>query len=203
MLILSAVISAVLNVAVIGGVPFLIYFAYHRLRHKRSFAEVARRAGLRKSERKYLLYCALFAAALIAVLSIWRPPLAPFLKPTSPQHVFAGLGMSTTAVVLALLYGVVKTGFPEELLFRGLIAGSLSRRLPLIWANLIQAVVFMLPHLLLLRVAPELAPLLLLTFLGALFNGWVRIRSGSIVGPWLVHAALNVSVCISVALLSS
>jgi membrane protease YdiL (CAAX protease family) len=37
---------------------------------------------------------------------------------------------------MALLYGVVKTGFSEELLFRGLIAGSLSRRLPLLWATL-------------------------------------------------------------------
>jgi membrane protease YdiL (CAAX protease family) len=37
---------------------------------------------------------------------------------------------------MAILYEVVKTGLPEELLFRGLIAGSLSRRLPVLWANL-------------------------------------------------------------------
>ena len=47
---------------------------------------------------------------------------------------------------MALLYGVVKTGFAEELLFRGLIAGSLGRRLPLVWANLLQALIFLLPH---------------------------------------------------------
>jgi membrane protease YdiL (CAAX protease family) len=40
----------------------------------------------------------------------------------SPQQVFRGLGLGVPSVLLALLYGVVKTGFPEELLFRGLIA---------------------------------------------------------------------------------
>ena len=53
---------------------------------------------------------------------------------------------------MALLYGVVKTGFPEELLFRGLIAGSLSRRFSLLWANVVQALIFLIPHLLVLRI---------------------------------------------------
>ena len=38
-----------------------------------------------------------------------------------------GLGLTGTSIAMALLYGVVKTGFAEELLFRGLIAGSLGR----------------------------------------------------------------------------
>jgi hypothetical protein len=38
-----------------------------------------------------------------------------------------------------------------------------------------------------------------LIFAGALFAGWLRFRSGSIVGPWLVHATANVAVCQSVA----
>ena len=31
------------------------------------------------------------------------------------------------------------------------------------------------------------------------FTGWVRIRSGSILGPWLNHAVANVTICLSVA----
>ena len=69
---------------------------------------------------------------------------------------------------MALLYGVVKTGFTEvTLCFRGLIAGSLGRRLPLLWANLLQSVIFLLPHLLILRAAPELAALLVPIFASA------------------------------------
>jgi membrane protease YdiL (CAAX protease family) len=101
---------------------------------------------------------------------------------------------------MALLYGVVKTGFPEELLFRGLIAGSLSRRLPFPWANLGQALIFFIPHLLVLRVMPEMWSILPVIFAGSLLWGWVRIKSGSIIGSWLMHAAANVAICLSVAI---
>jgi threonine/homoserine/homoserine lactone efflux protein len=37
----SAAISALLNFVVLGGLPFLIYFAYQKWRHKRSFKEIA------------------------------------------------------------------------------------------------------------------------------------------------------------------
>jgi membrane protease YdiL (CAAX protease family) len=49
---------------------------------------------------------------------------------------------------MAFLNGVVQTAFAEGLLFRGLIGGSLSRRLSLLWANLSQAFIFLLPHFL-------------------------------------------------------
>jgi membrane protease YdiL (CAAX protease family) len=101
---------------------------------------------------------------------------------------------------MALLYGVVKTGFTEELLFRGLIAGSLARRLPAVRANLLQALIFLAPHLLMLGVMPEMWWILPIVFAGALFAGWVRIKSGSIIGPWLVHASANVTTCLSVAI---
>ena len=87
---------------------------------------------------------------LAEVLSICF--LASLTTEDSPQREFVGLGLTGTSIAMALLYGVVKTGFAEELLFRGLIAGSLGRRLPLRWANLLQAVVFLLLHLLVLLV---------------------------------------------------
>ena len=103
---------------------------------------------------------------------------------------------------MALLYGVVKTGFAEEFLFRGLIAGSLSRRLRPVWANLLQAIIFLLPHLAILWIAPEAWGILPIVFAGSLFVGWIRIQSGSIVGPWLIHASANVATGLSVAIRS-
>lgn len=198
--VLSAVLSALLNLVLLAGLPFLFYFLYHRWRHKRGFAEVAGRAGLRLGEPRYIGYSALVALAAVLIFVLWPPPLEPFLRDNSPQRPFVGLGLSGTAVALALLYGVVKTGFNEELLFRGLIAGSLARRMPLLWANLVQALIFLAPHLLVLLTAPELWGVLPIVFIGALIKGWLRIRSGSIVGPWLIHAAMNVITCLSVAL---
>src|SRR5262245_59277821 len=127
----NAALSALLNVVVLAGVPFFGYWLYHRLRHKRSFVDVARRAGLQLGHRRYVLWCLAVAIVSVAALVIWPPPLEPFLRERSPQRDFVGLGLSADAVAMALIYGVIKTGFAEEFLFRGLIAGSLSRRMSL------------------------------------------------------------------------
>ena len=104
------------------------------------------------------------------------------------------------AILMALLYGVVKTGLAEEVLFRGLIAGSLSRRLSLVWANVCQALIFLAPHVAIVVLAmPETWGILPVNFAGSLFVGWARIKSGSMVGPWLVHATVNVATCLMVA----
>ncbi len=108
-------------------------------------------------------------------------------------------GLRGAALPMALLYGMVKTGFSEELLFRGLIAGSFSRQFSILGANLGQALIFLVPHLLVLRIMPEVWGILPIIFASSLFLGWVRIRSGSIIGPWLIHAFANVAICLSVA----
>ncbi len=150
-------------------------------------------------ERRYLLYSLACACVGVGVLVVWSPRLDPFTRPGSAQSQFVGLGLSASALALAFLYGVVQTAFAEELLFRGLIAGSLSRRLSFAWANITQALIFLAPHFLILRFAPELWGVLPAVFIGALVFGWLRIKSGSILGPWLMHAAGNVTIALMVA----
>jgi membrane protease YdiL (CAAX protease family) len=50
---------------------------------------------------------------------------------------------------------------------------------------------------------PEIWWFLPLVFLGALFLGWARIASDSMLGPWLIHAALNVTTALSIAIRSA
>ena len=195
----NAIASAILNVVLLAGIPFLVYYLWHRIRHERRLPEVARRAGLQIGDPKYIAWSAVFAAISVAALLVWSPPVEVFTRERSAQREFLGLGITGTSIAMALLYGGVKTGFAEELLFRGLIAGSLGRRLPLLWANLIQALVFLLPHLLVVVVMPEVWGLLPFVFAASLFLGWARIRSESILGPWLVHAAANVAMALFVA----
>ena len=195
----NAVASAVLNLVLFAGIPFLLYYLWHRIRHGRRLPEVARRAGLQVGDPRYVAYSAVFAAVSVAALFLWSPPLDVFTREGSAQREFVGLGITGTSVALALLYGVVKTGFAEELLFRGLLAGSLGRRLSLWPANLLQALIFLLPHLFVVVVMPEVWGLLPVVFAASLFLGWARIRSDSILGPWLVHAAGNVAMALYVA----
>lgn len=195
----DAVLSALLNLVVFAGIPLLGYCGYQAWRHRRGVVESLRRAGLQLGDARFLGVSLALAAGTAAMVALWSPPLEPFLRRGSPQRAFIGLGLSGEAVVMALLYGVIKTGLSEEVLFRGLIAGSLGRRLPLAWANVAQAVIFLLPHLFMLLVMPEMWGILPVVFMGALLAGWLRIRSGSIVGPWLIHAAANVAMCLNVA----
>jgi len=76
----------------------------------------------------------------------------------------------------------------DVMLFRGMIAGSLGRRLPVAWANLAQAPVFPIaPHFCHSPDAGAPRPHYLV-FIVALVTEWIRTRSGSIIGPWLIHA---------------
>lgn len=111
----------------------------------------------------------------------------------------AGLGLTAESVALVVLYGVVKTGFTAELGLRGSMAGSLARRLPAAWANVAQATLFLLSHLTILLIALNAWPFLLLVFGTGLLLGWSRIASGSILGPWIVHAPVNVAAAMLVS----
>lgn len=199
-LLFDAAASAFLQATILSGVPFLGYFIYQKRRHSRSFSEIVKRVGLQRCPGRYLAYSIGFALAGVVIIVIWSPPLEVFSRQGSAQRQFVGLGFTMPAIVLAVLNGVVQTAFAEELLFRGLIAGSLSRRLPVLWANLLQALIFLLPHFLILLVMPEMWGLLPLVFVGALVFGWMRIKSGSIVGPWLMHASGNVTMALSIAI---
>lgn len=199
----SAAVSAFAQLILLAGVPLLGYALYLRFRHHEGTRTALTRAGLRLGERRYLWWSAVLALGLAllvtAIVLVLEPPLEPLMRPGSALHAFSGLGLTGTAIVLALLYGVIQTGLVEEVLFRGLIAGALSRRMSLLRANLVQASIFLLPHLLLLLVAPTLWPILILVFVIGLVLGWLRIRSGSILGPWLIHAASNVAMALSIA----
>src|SRR5262245_38561441 len=111
----NAVLSALVNALVLAGLPFSAYVVYQKWRHRRTFREISRRAGLQLGAGQYLAYSAAFACAVVAILVLWPPPLDPFMREGAPQRPFVGLGLGWPAVAMALLYGVVTTGFPEEL----------------------------------------------------------------------------------------
>ena len=196
----DSALSALLNLVLLVGIPFLPYYVFHKWRHKRGLVEVACRAGLRLGDGRYIGYCLAFAAVSVALLIFWPPSLEPIIREGSAWKKYVGLGLGRQSVLMALIYGLVQTGFAEEFLFRGMIAGSLSRRLSVLWANIVQALLFLAPHLIFLTVMPEMWHQLILIFAGSLFVGWARIKSGSIVGPWLVHASVNISMGLSVAI---
>jgi membrane protease YdiL (CAAX protease family) len=181
---------AALQNLIVFVIPVLIYAVVVRWRAKLRSSEITTRLGLVGGKHRPLLW-ALGACVPVAMVGAWASAqtkgfegsmLAPFIEAPPSLFVFGSI----------FNYCVLATGFPEELLFRGLIAGVLFRRRSFWIANLIQALIFVLPHLLLLFVAPELWMLAVSLPLGlGLLLGWLRHTSGSIWPGVIVHAVSN------------
>jgi membrane protease YdiL (CAAX protease family) len=74
---------------------------------------------------------------------------------------------------------------------RDLNGGVLVRRLGFARGNLVQALVFLMPHLPLLLVDAAIWPIPPVQSLAALMLGWLRDRSRNVVPGALTHAAAN------------
>lgn len=79
----------------------------------------------------------------------------------------------------------------EEIFFRGLVGGVLQRRLGFGRGNLVQATIFVLPHVALLLVDAGFWPLLPVQFAAGWLLGLLRHKSGSFVPGAVLHAGTN------------
>lgn len=174
------------------SIPSLIYLAVLGRRSRLGAAEARKRQGLMVGEAPGYGWTLVLALPLLA-LSWLAVELIPSNLENAPGVVIAQV--SGTAAVI----GVVGRALGEEILFRGLIGGVLIRRLGFWVGNTAQAVVFLLPHALLLAVDPRIWPILPVQFLAGWMLGWLRHRSGSVLPGALVHAAVNLLVGVMVA----
>lgn len=86
---------------------------------------------------------------------------------------------------------IVLLAIAEEIFFRGLIAGLLFRRYGFAKGNVLQALVFLAPHLLLLVVSTSIWPILPVQLIAGWLLGALRYKSDSIGPSSLAHAAAN------------
>ena len=196
MLLANAIISAILQVLVFTAIPFFVYLvAYRRVR---GFFDYI---GLRRPERRTMLYATLLAVAFVLpvlVLLSYSPSVREVV--TAPNTVVGRLrsyGFSGVAVALLGLKALVQTSLSEEILFRGFVAKRLISWLGFTWGNLLQALLFGLVHLLLFVGQefsfPIAAGVVLLTGLGGWTSGYLneRLGNGSILPSWWMHGLTN------------
>lgn len=170
--------------AIVYGLPVLIYLVVQSHRRRLGLRTALYRLGCTPGRvTDYVLAVGLGAVQLALFLVV--VPAVPVATLDSPGMVFP---VASTVSVAA---GVVLRAVMEELLFRGLIAGVLQQRWGLLRGNLVQAAVFLLPHLILLAVDLRAWPILIMQFLSALLLGWLRHRSNSFLPGAVAHAAAN------------
>ena len=108
---------------------------------------------------------------------------------------FSGLGYKK--ILAAFLYGFVRTGLSEEILFRGFLLKRVSSRFGFAAGNTIQALCFGLlhgiPFGMLTGSIPVVIVMPLLPGGFGWFQGWLNEKrfGGSIVPSWLIHGTMN------------
>ena len=105
--------------------------------------------------------------------------------------------MEYKALPSILIYSILQTSLPEELLFRGFLLKRMANHMPFVFANTIQAFAFGLLHGVLFASAVSLGVTFFIVFFtGAIaaYLGFVneKIAGGSILPSWLMHATANI-----------
>ncbi|MCD8366814.1 MAG: CPBP family intramembrane metalloprotease [Clostridiales bacterium] len=191
MLFLSEVLSTVLQVVAFSLIPLIWWLC--TARKKEGFLSWV---GLKKPApedwKKWAFamvatYVVLFAVGQLAVL------LRGELEVESE---YAGMGAAALPCILVYSFG--HTALSEEILFRGFLLKRLAARFGFSWANLIQAAVFGLIHLvevLLLMDIGFVAGFVIVVYpmLTAMLMSYVneKMSGGSILPSWLIHGCLN------------
>lgn len=165
-------------------IPSIVYFLVQGSPKKLGRPRAARRLGATWGRpRDYA-----WAAALLLPLAA----LGYLALLLVPAEVLSTPGVVARATTVLATLGILLRALGEEVFFRGLLGGILVRRLGFAVGNLLQAVIFLLPHAALLLVDASLWPLLPVQFVAGWLLGWLRTRSGSFIPGALVHAIANV-----------
>jgi uncharacterized protein len=177
------------------SIPSLLYILIRSLR-KHPFSESSRNLGWKLCNGRDL-YRALIAFAILALISFLVLKLIPKQLLTSASQ-YAGQTLSARSVLLVLLNEAFYVALGEEIFFRGFVGNWLFRRIGFTAGNLVQAAIFLLPHLLLLQLSQSIWPVFIIQFCAGWLQGWLLYKSKSILPGWLVHTASNLTSAISV-----
>jgi membrane protease YdiL (CAAX protease family) len=172
--------------------PTLVYVVIHRWRGGK-WSEAFEDVGWKTSRPIYFLW-GLGVAILtggLAWLAFRFIPSAVLQSPNINISDYAGWTPNITSFLWAWLREAVYVALGEEIFFRGLLGGWLVRRWGFAVGNTVQALIFLLPHMLLLWVSSGLWPIILVQMVAGWLLGWLRYHSDSIWPGWLAHSLIN------------
>lgn len=147
MMILSAVINSVLQLALFASIPFLFWVIKHR--KEQTFFEYV---GMKRPVLNNKWW--LFAIILVVYVGVYTFDSSSILSeevmnemsqnPNVASTQFAGMGAS--AIIPVFLMSFIQNGLCEELFFRGFIGKNLIKKCGLPIGVVLQAVIFALIH---------------------------------------------------------
>lgn len=174
------------------AIPSLAYIVVLRVRGQ-TWRHALSLVGCQGTSIRYLLIGLLIGVipGVFTFLYSQSIPVEILESPKIATSQYAGLSPSLATFITVLLREAFFTALGEEIFFRGFLGGWLIRRFGFFIGNLLQAVVFLLPHLFLLTVSITLWPILIPQFIAGWLYGWLLYKSGSILPSWIAHSISN------------
>jgi len=195
---LDSILEAYLKIPfqlIMFTIPSLLFIAWRMGGRKHSIGSSLKDLGWTTCRAQDLLLatgaCVILA---VAALVAFRFIPAGLLQGHS---IYTGWRFTLHSVWLISINEAFYIALGEEVFFRGFLGGLLFRRFGFAAGNLVQASVFLLPHLLLLYFGKAIWPIFIVVFTAGWLQGWLRFRSGSILPGWLVHTLTNVLAALS------
>ena len=173
-------------------IPSLIYVAVRRRRGEK-WKEVFEKIGWQGSRPIYFLWSLVVIILVggLGWLALQAVPSEVLQDPSINISDYTGWTLSLSSFLLVWLREAIYVALGEEIFFRGFLGSWLVRRLGFAIGNTIQALVFILPHLLLLLVSQSLWLIIIVQLIAGWLMGWLRCRSNSILPGWLAHSLSN------------
>jgi membrane protease YdiL (CAAX protease family) len=174
------------------SIPSIIYIAVRRHRGE-NWKEVLGKIGWKGSRPVYFLWSlgVVIIVAGLGWLALQTVPSDALNDPAVSISRYSGWTISVISFLLVWVREAIYIAIGEEIFFRGLLGGWLFRRLGFAVGNVIQALIFILPHLLLLLVSFSFWPIVAVQMVAGWLLGWLRYRSDSILPGWLAHSLSN------------
>lgn len=188
-LIFSKILSSIIQIILFAAIPFIWWLC--TARKKQKFTEWI---GLKKIEGgfKSAIYTIL---ATIVFLMLGAYTLYSVRDAETATSDFNGLGLA--AVPAVLIYAVLNTSLPEEILFRGFLLKRMANKFGFAAANTVQAVLFGLLHgAMFFSLVGAVRAAFVIIFTGGIawFIGYINEKkaNGSIIPGWIIHAVSNI-----------
>ena len=177
---------------IVLSIPSLIYVAVRRRRGEK-WGQVFGKIGWQGSRPIFFLWSlgAVMVVGGLGWLAFRTVPAKVLQDPNINISAYADWTLTIPSFLLVWVREAVYVALGEEVFFRGFLGGWLVRRLGFALGNTVQALVFLLPHLLLLLVSASLWPVIIVQLIAGWLLGWLRYRSDSILPGWLAHSLTN------------
>ena len=189
--IIQTLINSVIQIVLFTLIPFIWWLI--TARKKMNFFEWVGLKKIRNArENKTLIWT---IGAIVSFLALAVFMLSSVRGVETATSEFAGLGLS--AVPAILVYAILKTALPEEIIFRGFILKRVSKQFGFAAGNLVQSILFGLMHgVMFFGAAGPVKAVLITLFTGSI--GWLmgyineKKADGSIIPSWSIHAIANI-----------